>query len=672
MPQGQPAATIAAAQTEPPQSVRVIFGALMLVMLLASLDQTIVSTALPTIVGEFGGLEHLSWIVTAYMLATTIVTPLYGKMGDLFGRKIVLQSAILLFLVGSALCGISGSMTQLIVFRAIQGLGGGGLMVTTMAAIGDIIPPRERGRYQGYFGGVFGLSTVLGPLIGGFFVEHLTWRWIFYINLPLGLIAVAVIGWAFTAPAARGRPKIDVAGAALMATALTAIVLFTSLGGHSFGWSSPSILAMIAVAVLSLAGFLAVEHRAAEPILPLPLFANRTFVVACAVGFIVGLAMFGSVTYMPIYLQVVKGVSPSAAGLQLTPMMGGVLLTSIASGQIISRTGRYRFFPIAGTAVMTLGLFLLSTLGVASSTWQASGYMLVLGLGLGMVMQVLVLAVQNAVDYRNLGVATSGTTLFRSTGGSVGVSLFGAIFAANLASGLAGRLPAGATLPAATDPAAVAALPGAVRAIYLQVFTDALHPVFLSAAVIAAFAFVISWLLKEVPLQGDARAESIGESFAMPHDATSLEELAVIVERLARGEHRWDTLARIAARTDVALSPEQMWLLAQLCTAGEPVAIDDLAGRFGVTRDRVALIAEDIGAAGLAVPLPGDVLIPSDLGKATFDRLASGYRARLALFAERWAPEQRDEVQALLAGLAPALIAELPVAPRAAVVAGGA
>jgi len=656
--------TPASAVPAPPQQpVRVIFGALMLVLLLASLDQTIVSTALPTIVGEFGGLEHLSWIVTAYMLATTVVTPLYGKLGDLFGRKIVLQTAIVLFLIGSVLCGLSRSMGELIVFRALQGLGGGGLIVTTMAVVGDIMSPRERGRYQGIFGGVFGLSTVLGPLIGGFFVEHLSWRWIFYINVPLGLLVLAVIGWALTAPSERRQPKIDYAGAALLTIALSALVLFTSLGGHAFAWTSPQILGMIALTVLALIGFLYVEHHAEEPILPLRLFANRTFVVSCSVGFIVGISMFGAVTFMPVYLQVAKGVSPSTAGLLLTPMMAGVLMTSITSGQIISRIGRYRIFPIIGTAVMTLGLALLSTLGIASSNWQASLYMLVLGLGLGMVMQVLVMAVQNAVDYQELGVATSGTTLFRSTGGSVGVSLFGAIFSASLASGVAARLPAGIPLHTGADPAAIQALPADVRAIYLEVFTAALHPVFVLAAILSAFAFVLALLLKEEPLRSSARAETVAKAFASPRDATSVKELETILAQIDEREDRWTTIQRLARALEVPLAPDEIWLLVQLCRERNAPQPAGLSTHFKVSSAHIDDIVRSLVAKGLATSAPDQSLAVTDAGRQEFERMIAAYRSRLAQFLERWSPEDHAEVRSMLTAHARSLVEEVPTAP---------
>jgi EmrB/QacA subfamily drug resistance transporter len=500
---------------------RLIFAALLLVLLLAALDQTIVSTALPTIVGDLGGISHLSWVVTAYLLSSTVAAPLYGKLGDLHGRKTLLQTAIVLFLVGSALCGISQNMTELIAFRALQGIGGGGLMVTTIAAVGDIIPPRERGRYQGFFGGVFGVSTVIGPLLGGFFVDNLTWRWIFYVNLPIGALAFVVIGAVFHVRADRVRHDVDYAGAVVLAAALSAIVLFTSLGGTTYAWGSMPMVTMIVVGALLLAVFPLIESRAVEPIMPLELFRNATFTVTSVIGFIVGLALFGSVTFLPLYLQVVKGHSPTVSGLQLTPMMAGVLITSILSGTLITKFGRYRPYPIAGTAIMTVAVYLLSRLAVSTPTWVAALYMLILGLGIGMVIQVLVLAAQNAVDYRFLGVATSGSTLFRQIGGSIGVSVFGAIFANRLGHELSARLPPGAHIPRAADPAMVRELPPAVHVPYVSAFAASLRPVFLAATGIAFLAFLFTWLLREVPLRKIAHAEGTGERVASPHGGSS-------------------------------------------------------------------------------------------------------------------------------------------------------
>src|SRR5262245_59115482 len=394
----------------PPQqnqaSIRTVFGALFLALWLAALDQTVVSTALPTMAGDLGGLGFLSWVVTAYLLTSTVAGPLYGKFGDLYGRKVVLQVAIAIFLVGSALCGIARDMLQLIAFRALAGLGGGGLIVITIAVIGDLIPPRERGRYQGFFGAVFGVATIVGPLVGGFLVEHLSWRWIFYINLPTGILALVVIAAVLPARSTRHQHQIDYIGALLLTAALSAVILFTGLGGTAFALTSPVILGLIAASVAATIAFVMVERRAREPILPMSLFANRNFAVASSVGLIVGLSLFGAVTFLPIYLQVVKGVSPSTSGLMLMPMMLGMLATSVISGRLISRFGRYKLYPIIGTAVMTFGLGTLALLSVESDPWQTSIDALWLGLGMGLVMQVLIIAVQNSVDYRHLGVAT--------------------------------------------------------------------------------------------------------------------------------------------------------------------------------------------------------------------------------------------------------------------------
>jgi EmrB/QacA subfamily drug resistance transporter len=510
---------------------RLIFGALLLVLFVAALDQTIVSTALPTIVGDLGGLEHLSWVVTSYLLASTVVGPLYGKLGDLYGRKRVLQFALVLFLVGSALCGLAQSMPQLIAFRAIQGLGGGGLLVVAMAVVGDLVAPRERGRYQGLFGGVFGISVVAGPLLGGFFVDNLSWRWIFYINLPLGLVALAVIATAFRSRQVTTRHRIDWLGTIVLAAGLSGVILYTSLGGTSYAWDAPGMLAAIVGGVALLAVFPLIEARAEEPILPPELFRNMTFRTTSALAFGVGFALFGSVTFVPLYLQIVKGHSATDSGLLMTPMMLGVLVTSTASGFLISRYGRYRVFPIVGTAIAAVGLYLLSTLEVTTSTEVAAGYMLLLGLGLGLVMQVLVLAAQNAVDYRLLGVATSGATLFRQVGGSIGVSAFGAIFTNRLSHELAQRVPHGVHVPTNMSPATVQSLPPVIHTLYVAAVAAALHPVFLTAAGVMVGAFGLSWLLRDVPLRETAGAADVGESFAVPREAGSENELERVPAR---------------------------------------------------------------------------------------------------------------------------------------------
>ena len=641
-------------------SIRAVFGALFLALLLAALDQTIVSTALPTIVGELGGLTHLSWVVTAYLLTSTVVGPLYGKFGDLYGRKIVLQVAIAVFLVGSALCGIAADMLQLIVFRALQGIGGGGLIVITIAVIGDLIPPRERGRYQGFFGAVFGLATIIGPLLGGFFVDHLTWRWIFYINLPTGILAMAVIAAVLPAKATRRRHEIDYAGALVLAAALSAIILFTSLGGTSLAWTSPVILGLIAASIACSALLVVVELRAREPILPMSLFANRNFAVASSVGLIVGLSLFGAVTFLPIYLQVVKGVTPSISGLMLMPMMLGMLATSVISGRIISRYGRYKLFPIIGTASMTFGLGALSLLAVEGNVWQAAIDALWLGLGMGMVMQVLLVAVQNSVDYQHLGVATSGTMLFRSLGGALGVALFGAIFANGLHAQLAGP---GMEFLSAVIPAAVQGLPPNLHQEYVTAVMAALRPVFVVATAIAAVGFVVTWLLRESPLR-EAAPEGLGESFAMPRDATSLEELARIVTVLIARENRWRVYADLARRAAIDLPAPELWMLARLGER-EPMTMRSLAAELKIPQQALEAPLDALCDRGIAEKTATGQLQLTPTGVAMRDRAVAARRQGLADMLARWQPEEHPDVLALIERMAQALTSDLP-APQAA------
>jgi EmrB/QacA subfamily drug resistance transporter len=642
-------------------SIRAVFGALFLALWLAALDQTVVSTALPTMVADLGGLSYLSWVVTAYLLTSTVAGPLYGKFGDLYGRKIVLQVAIAVFLVGSALCGIAQNMVQLIVFRALEGVGGGGLIVITISVIGDLIPPRERGRYQGFFGAVFGTATIVGPLVGGFLVDQLSWRWIFYINLPTGILAMVVIAAVLPSRSTRRRHAIDYVGALLLTAALSAIILFTGLGGTTFPWTSPVMLGLLAASVAGTLAFVAVELRSREPILPMSLFGNRNFAVASGVGFIVGLSLFGAVTFLPIYLQVVKGVSPLTSGVLLMPMMLGMLATSVISGRIISRFGRYKLFPILGTGTMTFGLGALSLLTIESNDWQTAIDALWLGLGMGMVMQVLIIAVQNSVDYKHLGVATSGTMLFRSLGGALGVALFGAIFANRLHAQLAGP---GMDFLATVIPSAVKGLPPNLHEEYITAVMAALRPVFLVAAVISAVGFALAWMLREYPLREGAPAEGMGESFAMPRDATSLEELERIITRLVARENRWRLYADLARRAAVDLPAPELWMLARL---GEraPITLASLSAELNIPQGQLAPPLDALCAHGIAEKTTSGELELTSTGVAMRDRIVAARRQNLADMLARWRPEQHPDVLALIERMAQALTSDLP-APKAA------
>jgi len=488
------------------RQIMVVFSGLLLGIFLAALDQTIVSTALPTIVGELGGLDHLSWVVTAYMLTSTASAPLYGKISDLYGRKIVFQAAIVIFLVGSVLAGVSQSMAQLIAFRAIQGLGAGGLIVMAMTIVGEILSPRERGRYQGYIGSVFALSSIGGPLLGGFFVDHIGWRWVFYINLPIGLAALVVTGLVLNIDSYRQEHRLDYRGAAALVAGVSCALLVTVWGGTEYAWGSPTILGLSAAALILLGLFIAQERRATEPILPLRLFRNKVFTITSGIGFIVGLGMFGAIVFLPMFLQVVIGVSATNSGLLLVPMMAGVITGSIGSGRRITKTGRYKRYPVAGTAIMTVGLFLLSTMGPTTTLPTASVYMAVFGFGLGLVMQVLVIAVQNSVELSDLGVATSSTTFFRSLGGSFGTALFGAIFANRLAANLLVALPPGSGPPGdlTRSPALIAALPPELHEPVVDAFSNALTLVFAVGIPFAVAAFALVLVMPELPLRETA------------------------------------------------------------------------------------------------------------------------------------------------------------------------
>ncbi len=482
-----------------PRSILLVFVGLMVAMLLSSLDQTIFSTALPTIVGELDGVDHMLWVTTAYILASTIMMPVYGKLGDLVGRKSLFITAIGLFMVGSVVGGLAGSMGLLITGRAIQGLGGGGLMILAQAIIADVVPARQRGRYMGIMGGVFALSSVAGPLLGGFFTEGIGWRWAFWMNLPLGVLAIASAVLFLHLPATgTTRPRLDVAGIALLALTSTALVLTSSWGGTTYAWDSAVILGLIALTVAAAGSFVAVERRAAEPIMPLHLFRDRNFNLTTLAGLVLGVAMFGALAYLPTYLQMVTGAGATKAGLLMIPMMGGLLVTSTVSGQAVSRTGRYKALPIAGTLVVGLSLALLSTMSASTPVAVTCTYLAVMGVGLGLCIQILVLIVQNSFPAREVGTATAANTYFRQIGASLGAAVVGTLFASRLTDILGSTSSAGTQN--SLTPETVRTLPEAARTVVVNAYSDALTPVFLYLVPLMGLAALLLCFVTEKPL----------------------------------------------------------------------------------------------------------------------------------------------------------------------------
>ena len=616
-----------------PQRRNFIFIAVLLGMLLAALDQTIVATALPTVVADLGGAGHQSWVVTSYLLASTIVTAIVGKLGDLFGRKAVFCVAVVFFLVGSVLCGMSGSMTMLVASRALQGIGGGAIMVTATALIGEVIPLRDRGRYQGALGAVFGVTTVVGPLLGGFFTDHLSWRWAFWINVPIAVVVFFVAAATIPALGKATRPAIDYAGIVLVGLGASGLTLATSWGGSTYPWASPMIIGLFVGSALALAAFVWVESQAGEPILPIRLFRSPVFSVCCVLSFIVGFAMLGALTFLPTFMQFVDGVSATVSGLRTLPMVAGLLLTSMGSGVLVSRTGRYKIFPVVGTAVMAVGFVLLSRMDAGTPLLAQSLYLFILGTGIGMCMQVLILIVQNTSSFDDLGVSTSGVTFFRTIGSSFGAAIFGSLFANFLDARIGAALAASGAPPAAAQsPQVLHQLPPEIAAPIVNAYADSLGMVFLCAAPVAVVGFIVAWLLKEVPLRemDGTTTVDLGDGFGMPCTESPDKVLEMTIGRLMRNspEIRLRSIAgQAGCEPDVAL----LWALLQIYRQSQvfgSARLTDIAERLRVPREVVESTFDRLVERGYALRT-GDQLWLTQVGARQVDCASTALVSRI-------------------------------------------